>query len=281
MGFENIKVWKAFDGHQHVFAHASSVTGTRMEFSVFLPREAEHRPVPSVVYLSGLTCTWENATTKAGFQRVAAALGIAVVCPDTSPRGDGVPDMPSDGLGQGAGFYLNASESPWSTHFRMDDYLMTELLPSLAQHLPLDATRMSLMGHSMGGHGALVLGLRNPSRFASLSALAPIVSPSEVPWGIDAFTTYLGDDRSRWADYDACRLLAKAQHPHAILIDQGTKDPFYPQQLTPERFEAAAAEAGQACELRLQVGYDHSYYFISTFIEDHLRHHAAALMDHA
>lgn len=276
MTFEIVKSWKCFGGRQHVFAHASSSLGCRMEVAVYVPPQAQHAPVPVVMYLSGLTCTWENATIKAGFQRVAAQLGLAVVCPDTSPRGPGVADDPSDDLGQGAGFYVNATQGPWAQHYRMDDYIVLELLQLLGESSQLDMHRVSLMGHSMGGHGALVLGLRNASRFASISALSPIVAPTEVPWGQKALTAYLGADRGSWRTYDACQVVREHQHPSVILIDQGTEDPFLAQ-LVPERFEAAAQAAGQSCQIRRQDGYDHSYYFISTFIEDHLRHHASNL----
>lgn len=277
MGLQTTRVWKCFGGEQHVFSHASNVLDTCMEFSVFLPPAAAEGPVPAVLYLSGLTCTWENATTKAGFQRVAAELGLAVVCPDTSPRGPAVPDDASDSLGQGAGFYLDATQEPWAHHYRMQSYVTGELLDLLGWHLPLQTERLGIMGHSMGGHGALVLGLRHPTRFASISAFAPIVNPTEVPWGIRAFTAYLGADPAAWSDYDACRCVERAPHPSTILIDQGTRDPFLGEQLVPDRFAEAAAASGQRCDLRMRDGYDHSYYFIATFIEEHLRHHARAL----
>jgi len=276
---ELVSEWLCFGGHQVVLAHDSETTGTRMEFSLFLPPQAAYRAVPMVLYLSGLTCTWENATTKAGFQRIASELGLAVVCPDTSPRGAGVPNDEASDLGQGAGFYVNATQSPWAANFRMYDYVTKELLAVLAEHAPVQTERVAIMGHSMGGHGALVAGLREPQRFISVSAFSPIVAPSEVPWGQKAFAAYLGSDPEVWAEYDACQLVRKAVHPAMIRIDQGLADRFLPTQLQLHRFEAAAREAGQRCDVRRHEGYDHSYYFVSTFIEEHLRIHAAAF-DH-
>lgn len=235
-------------------------------------------PKGCVVYLSGLTCNWENATTKAGFQRVAAELGLLVVCPDSSPRGEGVADDDAYDLGQGAGFYLDATRSPWAPHFKMGSYVSEELPRLLKRELGIPFERVGLFGHSMGGHGALTIGLRHPDRFASLSAFAPIVAPMQVPWGKKAFSAYLGDDTSVWKAHDACELVASHQHPVEILIDQGEGDQFLDEQLQPRRFTAAAEAAGQGVRLRLHEGYDHSYYFIASFMEDHLRHHATILL---
>lgn len=236
------------------------------------------QPKGAVVYLSGLTCTWENATGKAGFQRVAAELGLTVICPDTSPRGEGVADDPGYDLGQGAGFYVDATQAPWAPHFQMDRYISAELPKLLADQLEVGADRLGIMGHSMGGHGALTLGMRNPERFVSISAFAPIVAPTAVPWGQKALAAYLGDDQAAWQAHDACALVSRAPHPAEILIDQGGADEFLAEQLQTHRFTAAAEAAGQAARVRMQAGYDHSYYTIATFMEDHLRHHAANLL---
>ena len=272
---ETIKEWKSFGGRQLVLRHDSAATSTPMELSVFLP-EGGGAGRPVVVFLSGLTCTWENVTTKGGFQRAAAELGLVVVCPDTSPRGEGVPDDEAYDLGQGAGFYLNATRAPWAEHFRMGAYVEEEL-PGVIASLGLASARMGLFGHSMGGHGALTLGLKNTTRRASLSAFAPIVAPSEVPWGTKAFAAYLGDDRTAWRDHDACALLSKHKHPAEILVDQGEADAFLAEQLQTHRFTAAAEAAEQPARIRRHAGYDHSYYTIATFMEDHLRHHAGIL----
>lgn len=269
--------WKSFGGRQLVVSHDSSSTGTPMELSIFLPPQAEQGPVPVVIYLSGLTCNWQNVTQKGGFQGAAAQLGLAVVCPDTSPRGDEVPDAEGYDLGQGAGFYLDATQDPWAKHYRMYDYVVGELPGFIGEQFTVDTERMGLFGHSMGGHGALVLGLRNPDRFKTLSAFSPIVAPSRVPWGEKAFGAYLGQDRKAWAQYDACELVAQSRHPGSILIDQGDADEFLQTQLRTSLFEQAAEQAGQQAQIRIQPGYDHSYYFIATFMADHLRHHARGL----
>lgn len=272
---ETVKEWMSFGGQQRVLRHDAAATGTPMELSVFVPPGGgAGRPV--VVFLSGLTCTWENVTTKGGYQRVAAELGLVVVCPDTSPRGDAVPDDEGYDLGQGAGFYIDATRDPWAEHFRMGSYVEDEL-PEVIASLGLASDRMGLLGHSMGGHGALTLGLKNPTRWACLSAFAPIVAPSEVPWGTKAFSAYLGEDRSVWRQHDACALLGTHRHPAEILIDQGEADAFLAQQLQTHRFTAAAEAAEQPARIRMHAGYDHSYYTIATFMEDHLRHHAAIL----
>lgn len=276
---ETVSQARAFGGTQHVFRHPSAETGTPMTFAAYLPPAAEEGPVPVVWFLSGLTCTEENFTVKAGAQRVAAELGLALIAPDTSPRGDGVPDDPDGAydFGLGAGFYVDATEAPWSANYRMRSYLERELPALVAGALPLDMGRQGITGHSMGGHGALTIALRDPSRFRSVSAFAPIVSPMNCPWGEKALGGYLGQDRAAWRAYDACALIEDGARVPAILADQGTADDFLEPQLKPELLERACAAAGIPLTLRRQDGYDHSYYFIATFIEDHLRWHAEAL----
>jgi S-formylglutathione hydrolase len=267
-----------FGGAQRFYRHDSREIGLPMKFSVFLPPQASTGPVPALLYLAGLTCNEETFMAKAGAQRLAAELGLALVAPDTSPRGANVPgEADSWDFGVGAGFYLDATESPWSRHWRMESWLTAELLPLLATHLPLDAGRIGIFGHSMGGHGALTLALRHPGLFRSVSAFAPICAPSQCPWGRKAFTGYLGGDEPGWSGHDASALMAalpSAPYPGGILIDQGLADKFLPEQLLPERFEAACASAGQPLSLRRHAGYDHGYYFIASFMADHLRHHA-------
>ena len=268
---------KCFGGTQAVYAHDSAATATEMRFSVFTPPAEVHGngPYPTLYWLSGLTCTEENFIIKSGFQRYAAELGLMVVGPDTSPRGEGVPDD-ADGaydFGLAAGFYCNATEAPWSKHYRMYDYVTKELPALVARELPIDAARAGVFGHSMGGHGALTVHLKNPEKFKTCSAFAPIVAPAEVPWGRKAFSNYLGADETAWSDYDATLLVRKHPSPAEILIDQGTADVFLEEQLKPELFAAAAQKAGQKLTLRMQDGYDHSFYFIATFIEEHLRWH--------
>lgn len=276
MSLEKVTTSRAFGGDQGVYRHASAATGTEMTFSVFLPPQAAHRPCPAVTYLSGLTCTHANVTEKGEFRRVAVELGLIVVCPDTSPRGAAVADDPSYDLGQGAGFYLDALQQPWSAHFRMESYI-AELAALVADNFPVDAERQGLFGHSMGGHGALTLALRHPGRWRSVSAFAPIVAPRQVPWGRKAFLAYLGDDEARWREHDAVDLIASGRRLPEPLIDIGDQDPFLERELRPELFEAACRAAGQPLTLRRQPGYDHSYYFISTFMADHLRWHADRL----
>ncbi len=275
---KQINSWISFGGTLCVHDHDSAVTQCAMRFAVFSPPQAERRPVPVVWYLSGLTCNWSNVMEKAGLQRVAAELGLMVVAPDTSPRGDDVPDDSAYDLGQGAGFYLTATQAPWAKHFRMDQYITEELPTLIAENFNADMTRQGIMGHSMGGHGALTLHLKNPDTYRSVSAFAPIVAPARVPWGEKAFTAYLGDNRDNWKQYDATELVTDRPSKAHILIDQGEADTFLDDQLKPELFETACKGAGQPLTLRRQPGYDHSYYFIATFMEDHLRHHAAALM---
>ncbi len=252
-----------------------------MTFGVYLPPQAAAGPVPVLYWLSGLTCTHENFTTKAGAQRVAAELGIALVMPDTSPRGVNLPgEDDSYDFGSGAGFYLNAARAPWDRHYRMYDYVVDELPALVARHFPVDGARAAISGHSMGGHGALTIALQNPDRYRSVSAFAPIVAPMQCPWGQKALTGYLGSDPAAWRQYDATELVRQRQFPGEILIDQGTADEFLAGQLKPELFAAACNTAGQPLRLRMQEGYDHSYYFVASFIADHLEFHAQALSKH-
>ncbi len=273
-----------FGGVQRFYRHEAPAIGLPMRFGVYLPPQAAEGPVPVLLVLAGLTCTEETFLIKAGAQRMAAALGLALLAPDTSPRGAQLPgEAERWDFGVGAGFYLDATQAPWSRHWRMESYLLDDLLPAVMRALPLQPDHVGVMGHSMGGHGALTLALRHPERFASLSALAPICAPSECPWGQRAFTGYLGEDHAAWAAYDASALMARrgeALFPsQAILVDQGLEDAFLAEQLHPHRFEQACAQAGQALLLRRHAGYDHGYYFISTFVEDHLRHHARGLKE--
>jgi S-formylglutathione hydrolase len=272
---------RAFDGRQTFHRHLSHEIGLPMRFGLYLPPQAESQRVPLVVYLAGLTCSEETFAMKAGAQRVAADLGLALLTPDTSPRGAGVTgEDASWDFGVGAGFYLDATESPWSRHWRMESYLLRELLPLLQDEAPLDPGRIGLFGHSMGGHGALTLALRHPGAFRSVSAFAPICAPTQCPWGVKAFTGYLGEDRNAWAAHDAAALMRsrrQAPYPDGILIDQGLADQFLDSQLHPEAFEDACAAVGQPLMLRRHAGYDHGYYFIASFVEEHLRHHAQRL----
>jgi len=277
MTLKPVSSWISFGGELAVFDHDSAVCGVPMRFAVYTPPQAKSGPVPVLWYLSGLTCNWSNVMEKSGLQRVAAELGLMVIAPDTSPRGDSVPNEEAYDLGQGAGFYLSATQSPWSEHFHMDRYIVDELSTLIEKNFPADMTRQGISGHSMGGHGALTLHLKNPKQFRSVSAFSPIVAPMDVPWGQKAFSTYLGDDKSEWEKHDSCALVRKHPSTAHILIDQGLGDQFLAEQLRPELFEAACSEAGQTLTLRRHEGYDHSYYFIASFIEDHLRHHATAL----
>ncbi|GAB3251594.1 alpha/beta hydrolase family protein [Chitinimonas naiadis] len=277
---ETLNQHACFGGVQHFYRHASRVIGLPMRFSVYLPPAAQSGPVPALLYLAGLTCTEETFMIKAGAQRLAAELGLALIAPDTSPRGAGVAgETDSWDFGAGAGFYLDATEAPWSQHYRMESYLIDELLPLLQATLPIDGKRLGIFGHSMGGHGALTLALRHPGVFRSLSAFAPIAAPSECPWGEKAFGGYLGNDKAAWLAHDASVLMTQANtpYPEGILIDQGLADQFLTTQLYPERFEAACQVANQPLTLRRHAGYDHGYYFISTFMADHLAHHAKIL----
>ena len=275
---ETISEARAFGGVQGVYRHTSEVTGCPMDFAVFTPPQAADKPAPVLTYLSGLTCTWENATVKAGAQRFAAREGMLLVAPDTSPRGFDFPDEhESYDFGSGAGFYLDATEEPWSRNYRMYSYVTEELPTLIAANFPADSARQGIFGHSMGGHGALVIALRNPQRYRSVSAFAPIVAPSQCPWGKKAFGGYLGSDRAVWANYDATELIGNSGWQSEILIDQGSADDFLESQLKPELFQKACEAAGTKLTLRIQEGYDHSYYFIATFMEDHVTHHARLL----
>ena len=276
---ELLEEHRCFEGWQQRWRHPSAVLNCPMTFSIFLPPPASNTPPPVLYWLSGLTCNDENFTTKAGAQRVAAELGIVLVMPDTSPRGEDVPNDAGYDLGQGAGFYLNATEQPWAANFRMYDYLRDELPQLIADNFSI-SEKSSIFGHSMGGHGALIMALKNPGRFSSVSAFAPIVNPTRVPWGQKAFRAYLGIDESLWQAWDSCCLLSKAEASAKlpILIDQGDDDQFLADQLRPEEFEKVAQEKEWPLTLRIQPGCDHSYYFIATFVEDHLRFHAEHLL---
>jgi S-formylglutathione hydrolase len=270
---------RSFDGTQGFYSHHSERCGCEMRFAVFQPPQSlSGSPVPLVTFLSGLTCTEENFTVKSGFQRVAAELGLMVLVPDTSPRGlaiEGEDDAYD--FGSGAGFYLDATQAPWSGHYKMYSYITQELPALIAKHFPTDMGRQGIMGHSMGGHGAITIHLRNPGVYKSVSAFAPICAPSQCPWGQKAFEGYLGPDRESWRQYDSCELLVERPSGATLLIDQGAADGFLGEQLRPDLLVEACEAAGQKVELRMQPGYDHSYFFIATFIEDHLRHHSEAL----
>lgn len=273
---QRIERHRSFGGFQDVYRHTSKVLRCDMTFSVYLPPKIEKERCHVLYFLSGLTCTHENFTTKAGVQRYASEAGLVVVVPDTSPRGGGVPDDSASDLGQGAGFYVNATQAPWSSHFRMYDYVTKEL-PELVEANFHVTDRRGIFGHSMGGHGALVVALKNPGRYRSVSAFAPIVSPMRCPWGEKAFTAYLGTDRERWREYDAAELVREAKTKLPLFIDQGMADPFLESQLKPELLEEACRQSKHPLTLRRQEGYDHSYYFIASFIADHIEHHRRAL----
>ena len=274
---ELIKSWKCFDGMQNVYRHSSISTSTDMEFSVFIPAHKKEETLPVLTFLSGLTCTWENFTTKAGAQRYAAEHKIILVMPDTSPRGDNVPNDPSYDLGQGAGFYVDATEEPWSTNFRMWSYIHRDLPEAVKQVAPVDTRRWGISGHSMGGHGALVSALRLPEQYKSVSAIAPIVAPSQVPWGQKALKAYLGSNQAEWAEYDATELVKTGSWKKPILIDQGDNDEFLDQQLRPDLFTFECQKCSIPLEINMHKGYDHSYYFISSIIGRHIEHHAKEL----
>ena len=277
MTFQTTKTHAVHGGTLRYLKHDSATTGTPMTLSVFVP--AGEGPFPVLVWLSGLTCTEDNFTTKAGAYVAAAAHGVIIVAPDTSPRGEGVADDPAYDLGQGAGFYVDATEAPWAPHFRMESYVVGELIGLIDAEFPTTRTR-SISGHSMGGHGALTLALRHPHLFRSVSAFAPICSPTRCPWGEKAFAAYLGEDRALWAAHDAARLIEGGVGEGCfddILIDQGEADPFLVEQLKPELLVAAGAAAGQKITLRMQPGYDHSYFFMASFIADHVAFHAKRL----
>lgn len=269
---------KMFGGVQSVYSHRSDANDCDMRVAVYVPPQAKDGPCPAVVWLSGLTCTEDNFTVKAGAQRVAVELGLILIAPDTSPRGDDVPDdKDSYDFGKGGGFYLDATCQPWARNYHMQTYIRDELTAWMVENFPIDPDRIGISGHSMGGHGAITLHLKNPELYKTCSAFAPITTPSQVPWGQKAFKGYLGDDEDSWEAYDATALVATSPSTANILIDQGAADNFLVEQLRPEIFQAACEKHGQATQLRMQDGYDHSYFFIASFIEDHLRHHAKGL----
>ena len=272
---EQVEIHKSFDGMQGVYKHQSAATGTTMTFAVFVPPQAG--PRPTLTYLSGLTCTHANVMDKGEYRRVAAELGLMIVCPDTSPRGEGVPNDEAYDFGMGAGFYVDANQAPWKGPFSMYSYVTQELPQVIAEHFPVDQARQGIFGHSMGGHGALTLALRHSELYTSVSAFAPIVAPSQVPWGQKAFTGYLGPDQARWRAHDTVALIEDGKRVKDILVDVGTADPFFERELKPELLEAACAKAGIPLTLNRREGYDHSYLFISTYMEDHLRWHAQRL----
>lgn len=276
---ETVSTARSFGGVQGVYRHDSRETGTPMTFSVFVPPQAEAGPRPIVWYLSGLTCTHANVTDKGQFQRACAELGLIFVAPDTSPRGEGVPDDPEGAwdFGLGAGFYVDATQAPWAANYRMESYIVSELPELIAAQFPVDMDRQAITGHSMGGHGALTLALRNPGRWKSVSAFAPITSPMRCPWGEKALGGYLGQDRSEWRRHDATALIEDGARAPELLVDQGLADSFLENQLKPELLETACRAAGIPLTLRRQAGYDHSYFFIASFMEDHLRWHAERL----
>ncbi len=278
MKIETVSENTCFGGRQGVYSFDSNETKTPMRFAAFVPAQAATKKVPVLWYLSGLTCTEENFTVKAGAQRCAAEHGIMLVAPDTSPRGANIEgEDDAYDFGSGAGFYVDATEAPWSENYRMYSHVVSELPEAVFANFNANPDAQGITGHSMGGHGALTIALKNPDTYKSVSAFAPIVAPSDCPWGQKALTGYLGPDQATWAQYDATRLVEGGNRCNKILIDQGGADDFLENQLMPEKFKAACSSAGQPLELRIQEGYDHSYYFIATFIEDHIRHHAASL----
>lgn len=277
MTFETVSENRSHGGTQGVYSHASTATGTDMTFSVFVPDHDEGARLPVLWYLSGLTCTHANVTEKGEYRAACAKAGIIFIAPDTSPRGEGVGDDDAYDMGQGAGFYVDATQQPWTPHFKMRSYIEDELPALIAEHFPVDMARQGITGHSMGGHGALTIGLRNADRFASISAFSPIVAPSRVPWGEKALSGYLGEDRAAWREYDACALIEDGARTDALLVEQGTADQFLEEQLKPELLAEACANANIPLTLNMRDGYDHSYYFISSFLADHVAWHAARL----
>ncbi|MDG5751560.1 S-formylglutathione hydrolase [Qipengyuania sp. XHP0211] len=268
---------RAYEGEQFVCSHQSRETGTEMTFSVYVPPHMPGIKLPVLWYLAGLTCTHENVTEKGEYRRACAEHGIVFVAPDTSPRGEDVPDADEYDFGKGAGFYVDATQEPWAKHYRMRSYIEQELPEVIAAEFPVDLERQSITGHSMGGHGALTIGLRNPDRFRSVSAFSPIVAPSQVPWGEKALGRYLGEDRAAWREYDAVALIEDGARLDHLLVDQGTADNFLEEQLKTGTLSMACAKAGMSPEIRMQQGYDHSYYFISTFMAEHVAWHAERL----
>lgn len=277
MTFETVSENRSHGGTQGVYSHASKATGTDMTFSVFVPEHEEGARLPVLWYLSGLTCTHANVTEKGEYRAACAKAGIIFIAPDTSPRGEGVADDDAYDMGQGAGFYVDATQQPWTPHFTMRSYIEDELPALIAEHFPVDMARQGITGHSMGGHGALTIGLRNADRFASISAFSPIVAPSRVPWGEKALSGYLGEDRAAWREYDACALIEDGARTDALLVEHGTADQFLEEQLKPELLAEACANANIPLTLNMRDGYDHSYYFISSFLADHVAWHAARL----
>ncbi|MEP2988381.1 MAG: S-formylglutathione hydrolase [Parasphingorhabdus sp.] len=270
------------DNHSHggvqgVYSHASAVTGTEMTFAIFIPEHGESAKLPVLWYLSGLTCTHANVMEKGEYRRLANELGLIIICPDTSPRGEGVSDDPAYDMGQGAGFYVDATEQPWAEHFQMRSYVEQELPELVAEQFPVDMTRQGIFGHSMGGHGALTIALRNPDKFKSVSAFAPISAPIQCPWGQKALGRYIGLEKQDWREYDACALIEDGARITEILVDQGSADDFLEGQLKPELLSETCEKADITLTLNLREGYDHSYYFIATFMDDHLRWHAERL----
>jgi S-formylglutathione hydrolase len=274
---DQVSSWKAHGGTQGIYIHRSAATGTAMTFSAFVPEHSPGERLPVLWYLSGLTCTHANVTEKGEYRAACAEHGVIFVAPDTSPRGEGVPDDPAYDFGQGAGFYVDATQDPWAPHFRLRRYIEDELPALVAEHLPADLQRQGITGHSMGGHGALTIALRNPGRFRSISAFAPIVAPSQVPWGEKALGGYLGADRGTWREYDACALIEDGARLPELLVDQGGADAFLDEQLKPPLLSQACEAAGIPATIRIQEGYDHSYYFVSTFLAEHIAWHSARL----
>lgn len=273
-----VSSWKSFGGNLAVYDHESPLLGCTMRFAIYVPPQAKDGPVPVLWYLSGLTCTWANMMEKSGVQEHAARHGLIIIAPDTSPRGEHVPDDDAYDLGQGAGFYLTATEAPWDKHYKMDQYITDELPALIAANVPsADMSRQGIFGHSMGGHGAITLHLKHKDRYKSCSAFSPITSPARVPWGQKAFTAYLGPLSVRWEQYDATELVKERQSKALILVDTGTADTFLENELKPETFIAACEKNGQRLDYRMREGYGHDYYFIATFMDEHIAHHAKAL----
>lgn len=277
MSIETVSETKCFGGNQGVYTHDSEATGTPMTFAMFVPEHRKGEKLPVLWWLSGLTCTHENAMIKCHYHKACADHGVIFVCPDTSPRGEGVPDDEAYDFGQGAGFYVNATQEPWSQHFHMRRYIEEELPALVAKNFPVDMDRQAISGHSMGGHGALTVSLRNPGRFRSTSAFSPIVSPLNCPWGEKALSNYIGDDRAAWREYDACALIEDGARIDNLLVEQGRADDFLDEQLKTWLLEDAVRKAGMDATIHMQEGYDHSYFFVSTFIADHIAWHAERL----